>query len=259
MSTAQGMAGDVGQTARQARFGLLPKAVALAGLGLLAACTSSQSTMDTAGEVLAPPQVVIVDTFAVSPDEVKVSEDLSEEVKKALDSGKTMSRSEQELETGHQVADALAHNLVIEIQDLGVAAERGSAVPAGTQTALLIQGQLVSIDEGNEAERVAIGLGAGRSSVQVHAQVYEVTPDGGQQLIDQIVVDGKSGLTPGMAETMGVGGLAGHLLVSAVVSGTVQTVSETMSATVVADADRAAKGIAKQLSALFAQQGWQKN
>ena len=59
-----------------------------------------------------------------------------------------------------------------------------------------------------------------------------------------------------MAETMGAGALAGHLLVSAVVSGGVQVATETMSDTVVADADRAAKGIAKQLSSLFTQQGW---
>jgi hypothetical protein len=59
-----------------------------------------------------------------------------------------------------------------------------------------------------------------------------------------------------MAETMGAGALARHLMVSAVVSGGVQVATETMSDTVVADADRAAKGIAKQLSALFAQEGW---
>ncbi len=74
--------------------------------------------------------------------------------------------------------------------------------------------------------------------------------------MDTIEVDAKSGLTPGMAETMGAGALAGHLLVSAAVSTGVQVVSEKFADTVVADADRAAKGIAKQLSALFAQQGW---
>ncbi len=49
----------------------------------------------------------------------------------------------------------------------------------------------------------------------------------------------------------------GHLLVSAAVSSGVSGgVREVPADTVVADADRAAKGIAKQLSALFAQQGW---
>jgi hypothetical protein len=59
-----------------------------------------------------------------------------------------------------------------------------------------------------------------------------------------------------MAETMGVGGLTGHLLVSTVVGGGLHVADEAIGANVVADADRAAKGIAKQLSAMFAREGW---
>ena len=131
----------------------------------------------------------------------------------------------------------------------------GSAVPSGTEHAVLIAGQLVSIDEGNQAERVIIGLGAGRSDVRAQVQVYEVTA-GERRLIDTIEVDAKSGLTPGMAETMGAGGLAGHLLVSTLASGSLHVVSEKEGANVVTDADRAAKGISKQLAVLFTQQGW---
>jgi hypothetical protein len=225
-----------------------------AGLAL-AACTSSQSQVETGGEMLPRPQVVIVDTFAASPDEVKLYEGIPSIVEDALKGGNAPSRSQQELEVGHQVANAIAHNLVTEIQDMGLPADRGSAVPPGMAPALLITGQLVSIDEGNRAERVVIGFGAGRSDVRVHVQVYEVTP-AGRQLVDQIEVDGESGLTPGMAETMGAGALAGHLLVAAAVSGGLHVVSETMGANVVADADRSAKGIAKQLAKLFGQQGW---
>jgi hypothetical protein len=234
---------------------LLSNTAALAGMVVLAACTSSQSQIETAGEMLPRPQVVIVDTFAASPDEVKLYVGLPSIVEDALKGGNAPTRSQQELQVGHQVADAIAHNLVTEIQDMGLSAERGSTVPPGMEPALLITGQLVSIDEGNRAERVVIGFGAGRSDVQVHVQVYEVTPVG-RQLVDTIEVDGKSGLTPGMAETMGAGGLAGHLLVSTVVSSGMHVASESLGANVVADADRAAKGIAKQLSALFAQQGW---
>lgn len=258
MHPRQSTVGATDRTGRAARLdpGRWPgKVVAVAGLALLAACTSADSQMDTAGEMLPQPQVVVVETFATSPDQVKVSEGLSAEVEKIVKGGNATPRSDQEQEVGQKVADAIAHNLVTEIQDMGLAAERGSMVPAGAGTALMIAGQLISIDEGNEAERVVIGLGAGRSSVQVHAQVYEVT-SAGSQLIDTIEVDGKSGLTPGMAETMGVGAAAGHVLVSAAVSGGIHVVSEDMATGVVADADRAAKGIAKQLSKLFAEQGW---
>ena len=236
---------------------LVARTTALAGLALLAACTSTEGQMETAGEMLPAPQVVIVDTFAASPEEVKLDEGLSTEVEQAMREHRGTSRTDQELQAGRQVADAIADKLVVEIRDMGLQAERGVAVPAGTQDAVLITGQLISIDEGNRTERVVIGLGAGRSDVRAHAQVYEVTA-AGRQLIDTIEIDAKSGLTPGMAETMGVGGLTGHLLVSTVVGGGLHVASESIGADVVADADRAAKGIAKQLATLFAQQGWTK-
>jgi hypothetical protein len=234
---------------------LIPQGVALAALAALAACTSAQGQMETADRTLPRPQVVVVDTFAVSPDEVKLDEGLSTEIEQAVRERRGTSRNQQEVQAGRQVADAIADKLVVEVQDMGLRAERGSAVPAGTQNALLVKGQLVSVDEGNRTERVIIGLGAGRSDVRSQVQVYEVTPTG-SRLIDTIEVDAKSGLTPGMAETMGVGGLAGHLVLATVVGGGVHVASEARGADVVADADRAAKGIAKQLSALFAQEGW---
>ena len=235
---------------------LVPRTSALAALALLAAaCTSTHSQIETEGQMLPQPSVVIVDRFAVSADEVTLDEGLSADVVELIKAKRGTSRTQQELQAGHAVADAIADNLVVEIRDLGLAAERGSAVPAGTQHAVLIKGQLISIDEGNRTERVVIGLGAGRSDVRADVQVYESTTTG-RELIDQIEVNAKSGLTPGMAETMGAGAVAGHLLVSAAVGGGLHVVSESVGANVVADADRAAKGIAKQLAGLFAAQGW---
>ncbi len=235
---------------------LASRTAALAGLALLAAaCTSSHSQIETEGAMMPQPSVVIVDRFAVSADEVTLDEGLSADVEEIIKTKRGTSRTQQELDAGHQVADAIADQLVIEIRDLGLAAERGSAVPAGTQHAVLIKGQLISVDEGNRTERVVIGFGAGRSDVRADVQVYETTATG-RQLIDQIEVNAKSGLTPGMAETMGAGALAGHVLVSAAVSGGLHVVSESVGANVVADADRASKGIAKQLAVLFTEQGW---
>jgi hypothetical protein len=62
----------------------MPKAAALAGLALLAACTSTQSQVETGSAMLPRPQVVIVDTFAASPDEVQLDEGLSTEIEQAM-------------------------------------------------------------------------------------------------------------------------------------------------------------------------------
>jgi Domain of unknown function (DUF4410) len=251
-------AGDKGPAAERSpsfRAIRAPGAVALLGLILVGGCTSTQSQIQTGGQMLPRPAVVVVHSFAVSPTEVTLSEGLSSEVQSLIGNQTATPRSQQEMQVGHQVADAIANNLVTEIRDLGLTAERGSGLPAGMANAVLVTGQLVSIDQGNQAERVVIGLGAGRSDVRAQVQVFQLTPTS-TKLIDTIEVDAKSGLTPGMAETLGAGALTGHLLVSTLVSGGVQVATETMSDTVVADADRAAKGIAKQLSSLFTQQGW---
>ena len=78
----------------------------------------------------------------------------------------------------------------------------------------------------------------------------------GRQLADEIEVDAKSGLQPGMAESMGLGALTGHILIATLVSGSLQVADESLGTSVVADSDRAAKGIAKQLASFFAEQGW---
>ena len=72
------------------------KAAAIAGLALLAACTSTESRMETAGEPLPRPQLVIVDTFAASPDEVQLDEGLSTEIEQAMRARAGTSRTEQE-------------------------------------------------------------------------------------------------------------------------------------------------------------------
>ena len=101
---------------------------------------------------------------------------------------------------------------------------------------------------------MVIGLGAGRSDVRVLVHVYEGAPGGTP--LEQLEVDANSGRKPGAAEMLGVGAVAGHLAFSAVAAVGTDVASETLSANVDDDADRAAKGVAKHLAVFFTQQGW---
>ena len=228
--------------------------IALGVLALLAGCTQSSSQLET-GAAMPRPHVVVVQNFAVWPGEVQLDPGISGTIDETLGANRLPPGPVKAQQVGQQVADALADKLVTEIRDLGLPAERGVGLPPGVATGLVISGQFVSVDQGNRTERVTIGLGAGRSDVRVRAQVFDVTPRG-RTLADEIEVDAKSGLQPGMAETMGAGALAGHLVASTLISGGLQVADESLGATVVADADRAAKGIAKQLAGFFAEQGW---
>ena len=227
---------------------------AAVGATLLAACTQGSSQIETSAP-LPRPQVVVVQDFAVAPGEVQLDPGLSGTIDETLHANRLAPGPAKAQQVGRQVADALAEKLVAEIRDLGFQAQRGAGLPPGVTTGLLLSGQFVAIDEGNRTERVTLGLGAGRSDVRVRAQVFDVSPQG-QRLADEIEVDAKSGLQPGMAETMGVGALAGHFVTATLVSGSLQVADEALGTSVVADADRASKGITKQLSSFFAQQGW---
>jgi len=234
------------------RFGLLTFIM----LAVAAGCapTKVQQKDMTVTRLPRPDRILVYD-FAVSPDEVKLDTGLSADIMHKYEEHKGTSRTAEEIKVGHKVADALAEELVKKIRSYGLMAERAFGLPSGKGKILMVKGQLLSIDEGNRTERVAIGLGAGRTSVQANVQVYELTAQGMQQ-VDTLRGTAKSGGKPGMAEMMGVGAIAGHLLASTVVSGALAGGTEMTSATVEADGKRLAENIAQDLGQFFIDQAW---
>lgn len=239
------------QFARTARRRSSASIIALS-LSLLAACTSvSIDRQVGAMERLPPPDRVLVYNFAVTPQEVQLDA-VGSAITSTLDG---TADSQQEIQIGQAVANALAKRLVSDIQNMGLDAERASGPLPSAGTDLLILGQLVSIDQGNEAERVIIGLGAGRSDVEARVQVYQST-SGRRIPVETLEGTAKSSLMPGAAETLGVGGLTGHLLVSAAITAGSQVANQTLSANVESEAGRLADTISDQLKSLFVAQGW---
>jgi hypothetical protein len=234
------------------RFAILAFIMMAMAVGCAPTNVQQQSTTLTQ---LPRPDVIMVYDFAASPEEVKLDTGLSAELMQKYQQHKGMSPTAQEIKLGHKVAEAVADELVKKIRSYGLWAERGFGYPHGKGKVLMVKGQFVSIDQGNRTERVAVGLGAGRSDVQANVQVYELTPQGLQQ-VDSMRADAKSGYKPGMAEMMGAGAIAGHLLMSTVVSGAVAGASEMTSATVEADGKRMADKIAADLGNFFVNQAW---
>jgi hypothetical protein len=225
-------------------------------LAMAAGCAPTNVQQENMTTTQLPrPDLILVYDFAVSPDEVTLDSGLSPDLMQKYQRYKGTSRTAEEIKVGHKVANRLAEELVDKIRSYGLQAERGFGLPHGKGKVLMVKGQLLSIDEGNRTERVTIGLGAGRTSVQANVQVYELTPQG-MQKVDTLRGTAKSGSKPGMAEMMGIGAIAGHLLASTVVSGAVATTSEMTSATVEADGKRLGDKIAQDLAKFFIDQGW---
>jgi hypothetical protein len=227
--------------------------VALA-LAAGAGCASTDVAMSSEyGGALPRPQQILIFPFATSPEEVQL--DWSPTVA-GVWKLEGLSSSQEEQKVAHAVAQALAQHLATKVQALGIPAQAVTGdVPAPSGPTLAITGQFLAIDQGNRAERVAIGLGAGHSDVRTAVQVSEVMPEG-RRLVDQFDIDAKSGRKPGAAETMGMGAAAGHLAVSAAVTAAGSVASEAFGDDVDADAERTAAKIASVLQSLFQRQGW---
>jgi Domain of unknown function (DUF4410) len=171
------------------------------------------------------------------------------------EAGGGLPRTFEEMEVGRKVASVFSEHLVAEIRRMGLPAQRAVSPPPPWGRTVMIKGAFLAIDEGNRTERLVIGFGAGRTDVRAAVSVLEVLSQG-PRVLEHFEVDAKSGFKPGMAETMGVGAAAGHIATSAILSVGGGAASEAFGTNVEADARRAAKGIAHQLTPFFASKGW---
>ena len=228
----------------------------LAGPLLLAGCNhaSVATTQDYAGAALPRPNLVVVRDFMVTPGEVTLDSGRLAGIRRML-SGQ--SDSQQQIAAAQGVVAAIGDTLVREIQAMGLPAERIAAdasVPPDARVAL-VDGNVLSIDEGNRAKRVAIGFGAGASEVKTSTALAYLAPATAHRELASFQASGSSGHTPGVVTAGGIGAAAG-VAGSAVVSGGAQAYREKIGATVSADADDIGKKIAEALKQQFQRLGW---
>ena len=137
----------------------------------LAGCASTQVTLlDETTTRLPRPDRILVYDFAVSPDEVKLDRGISAKIAGHINE---TPRTVEEKAVGHRVASSVSEHLVENIRALGLFAEKAAGPPPRGGNIVEIEGQLISIDEGNKIERTIIGLGAGRTDVKTYVQVYD--------------------------------------------------------------------------------------
>jgi hypothetical protein len=215
--------------------------------------TETKVTQHYEGPPLPRPDMIVVRDFAVRAEEVKLDRGVSARVQEAM-SGSPVTAQESEI--GRRVAAAVSETLVQEIGALGLPVMRARDAGGASGKTLIIDGQLLSVDEGNRTRRNIIGLGAGRSKVEAEVQVSYAGAGGDASRIEALETDAESGRKPGAAETMGAGGIAGRLAESSGLSVGAGAISETLSADVHADGQRMGKAIAQRLAEFFAREGW---
>ena len=218
---------------------------------LACAPTSVQQTYQRNTSMPRPSRIFVYD-FKGQTDEIHLDRGVGAQLEQ-MTSGRSL--TQQEIEIGRAAARTLSQELVQQLNDMGMPAERAFGAPTHWGNALVIEGQFVSIDEGNRTERLVIGLGVGGSDMQTKVQVYATSPNG-LEPVKEFATNVASSYKPGMAETMGVGAAAGTLAASAAVGAGVGVASEKLSASVNAEAKRTAKAVAQRLQTYFVEQGW---
>ena len=226
--------------------------LALALTGMAGCARVSTQGGQTSTERLPRPQLILVHDYQVSPDEVQLDSALRSRLQRAV---KGTPEAEDQLRVEQQVSRALTTTLVAEIRKLGIQAEPAAMASPGAGPTLSIEGQMLSIDEGNKTKRVVIGFGSGASEVRTLTQVYEVTSGDGRRLVEDFYTTTKSSRKPGVGPMAGMGEAAAVAGSRAGAAGGLGVATE-LSQTVDADVKHSAKQIAKDLAKLFVQQGW---
>jgi len=232
----------------------MKRALLLLALGVGACAkghvTATQTT--PTGPLPRPTQILVTD-FAVGPHEVRLDRGVSAEVMRAA-TGESTSQTLMQVARATQAA--LTETLVRQLVSYGLPATRlagGVVPPAGV---VLVQGQIVSIDEGNRTRRTLIGLGAGKSSISADAQIYDLADPAQPLFLQSFVGDADSGRAPGAAETMGVGAAGDRIVTSAAVTAGTHGVAEVRRTSDEANADRLATALARQIGGYAVSQGW---
>jgi Domain of unknown function (DUF4410) len=198
-------------------------------------CASSTITSrhEYKGGKIARPDHIIVYDFTAAPADVPA----------------------EQIATGRQVGAEIAKVLVADIRAMGLPAVRASSRTAPRVGDLVIKGNILSINQGSAAERVAIGFGSGAVQLKATAAGYLMTKSGLRKL-GSGTADTSGSQSPGAA--LGVAGAIATGNPAGLIISTGMKVygEESGSSTIEGRAKDMAKEIAGVLQVKFREQGW---
>ena len=234
---------------------MLRAAAALCAMMLVTACGSTDAEVtkerDDDDDKLPYPSRILVYDFAVSPSEVS-SDSVAAGRLSSVGDDPQSNPQRQQLE--HQIANVVANRVVAELQQLGLPATRWRGpAPAGNNIYTL-EGQFLTIDEGNAMQRMIIGFGVGGTELRVLVQAYHVNA-GRKQLLGEAEVSSESSSRPGIAATLPVGAAVSGIATAAAVQTGVGVVTE-MNTDVREGAEDTAEAIIDLLEPRMDDQGW---
>lgn len=226
--------------------------VSVLSLFILGACASTEVTSRdqvVTGQLPRPNNIWVYD-FAATPADVPAESWLS-----GQNVGHTVPQTDEQISTGKKLGQEIAVQLVEEIRTMGLPAEHAWPGVAQQINDIVIKGYLISVQQGDAAKRIAIGLGSGESELSTAVEGFQVTAQGLRKLGSGTLAS-ESGKTPG-----GVVGLATllatHNPAGLIVSTGAHLYGEKSGrSTVEGRAKQTAKEIGDVLKKRFQKEGW---
>ena len=224
----------------------------LIGLAAIAGCASTKETDQqsfVSGAIPRPGQIWVY-PFAATPAEVPPQSALAGQTAQP-----PAPPTAQQIAEAQKLGSEIATELVQEIVGMGMPGAVASAASRPQLNDLVIEGTLLSVQQGSADERVIVGFGAGGSELKVAVEGFQMTPTGLRKL-GSGDLNATGNKTPGSA--VGLASLlATHNPAGFIVSTGMKVYGEKSgSDTVQGRAQQIAKQIGDQLKQRFQQQGW---
>jgi hypothetical protein len=161
---------------------------------------------------------------------------------------------EQERE-GKALGDQIAAELVQEIRAMGMPADIATQFTRPEVNDLILRGYFISMQQGSEAKRIAIGFGSGESELKTVVEGFQQTTTGLRK-VGSGTLDSGGSKTPGAALGLATFAATANPAGLIVSSGMKIYGEESGSSKVTGRAKATAKEIAKVLKQRFQEQGW---
>jgi Domain of unknown function (DUF4410) len=214
-----------------------------------ASTTVSNRNQVATGYLPRPAQIWVYD-FAATPADVPPESSFANQ-----DAANAAPQTAEQIDEGRKLASQITSQLVQQIRGMGLPAANGSAATRPQVNDILIQGAIVSIQQGSATKRVAIGFSSGQSEMKVAVEGLQMTANGPRKL-GSGDVSSAGNKTPGTAVGLAVL-IATSNPAGLIVSTGMKVYGEKSgSNTVEGRAKQIAKEIADALQIRFQQQGW---
>jgi uncharacterized protein DUF4410 len=160
------------------QFGAGKLAASLIALAMTAGCASTtvSNRQQVATGYLPRPAQIWVYNFAATPADVPSESSLAGQTSDAAP------QTAEQIAEGRKLAQQISSALIQQIHGMGLPAANGSAATRPQLNDVVIEGSLLSVQQGSAAERVAIGFSAGASEMKVAVEGFQMTANGLRKL-----------------------------------------------------------------------------